>query len=132
MKTALAVIASFAAGDRAAVAIVGEQNGEARLLPLDMSAGAAGASYAVVARPDGLALWTVVRGKLGEQRVTASFDGGVGQILRELVMLAPRAGSASKIAIAVSVAPGLDVDRLVQLVAALRLTSHPMLAKRLE
>lgn len=132
MTTALAVITSFTAGDRGSVAIVGEQNGESRLLPLDVTAGATGASYAVVGKPQGLTLWTVVRGRLGEQRVTASLDGGVGQIMRELVTLAPRAGSASKIAVAVTLDPALDVDRLVQLVAALRLTSRPTLAKRLE
>lgn len=127
VETVRAVIRSVAKGDTAKVALLCVQNQEPVLLPVDMPLGRAAGSVAVTAGTDSLTLAPWNQGTPGKPTVTATLDGGLGQIMRGLAEQLAK-GTTSKLPVVVIVHPSHDVNRLVGLLGGLRsLSTHLVL-----
>ena len=131
VETVIAVIRSVAKGDTAKVALLCVQNHEPVLLPVDMPLGTVDAWVAVTANADALTLAPWNHGKPGTPTVSATLDGGLGQIMRGLAeQMAKGTGTASKLPIVLVVHPSHDVNRLVGLLGGLRsLSTHVVLSR---
>lgn len=131
VATVTSVIRWVARGDTAKVALSCVQNQEPVLLPVDMPLGPAGAWMAVTAGTDALTLAPWNRGKPGKATVTATLDGGLGQIMRGLAEeMAKGMGSMSKLPVVLIVHPSHDVNRLVGLLGGLRSLSTNVVLSR--
>lgn len=131
VATVTSVIGWVANGDPAKVALLCVQNQEPVLLPVDMARGTASGWVAVTAGTDALTLAPWTRGKPGAPTVTASLDGGLGQIMRGLAERAAKGmGSTSKLPVVLIVDPSHDVNRLVGLLGGLRsLSTHVVVSR---